>query len=249
MDHQGARDELTAEEATLTFEVHDTGAGVAPEAIDELFVPFRQADNTMTRRFGGTGLGLSICKHLVGLMGGEIELESELGRGTLVRFTACFGADVQDQADEESRLDSVEGPSPAPTSDPDARGLQVLLVEDNGVNRMLMSTILKREGHIVTEAVDGQEAVDVFSPSSFDVILMDCQTPHMDGYEATRTIRRVESECGAHPTVIVAVTANALHTDRARCREAGMNDFISKPFVKEEVIERLNYWRSRALVS
>jgi PAS domain S-box-containing protein len=203
----------------LHCEVRDTGIGIAPDKQQGVFEAFSQADTSTTRRFGGTGLGLTICARLVELMGGRIWVDSVEGQGSTFHFTLL----VQ-QALPVPRA-APAGASAAPRQ---ARALQVLLVEDHPINQMLATTLLKKWGHTVVLANNGQEAVDLFGSQAWDIVLMDMQMPVMGGLEATRWIRAAES-AGQH-TPIVAMTANAMEADRQACLEAGMDDHLAKPF-------------------
>ena len=207
----------------LQCSVRDSGIGIAADKLHGIFEAFTQADSSTTREFGGTGLGLTICARLVQLMGGRIWVESESGRGSTFHFTVR----VQAVAGEQ-----VAAPEPAPAAATAApvgtRSLKILLVEDHPINQKLAMTLLKKWGHEVTLAVNGQEAVDMFPCASWDLVLMDMLMPVMGGLEATRLIRASET----HPrrTPIVAMTANAMEADRQACLEAGMDEHLSKPF-------------------
>ncbi|HVL20553.1 MAG TPA: ATP-binding protein [Amaricoccus sp.] len=202
----------------LAFEVRDTGIGIAPEVIGRLFDRFAQADGTTARRFGGTGLGLAISRDLVRLMGGDITVESEPGRGSCFRFTircrAVAGADA--------------GPPPAPAFVPaDGPSGRVLIVEDNEVNALVFTRLLAKAGHGARVVRDGPEALAVLTREVFDVVLMDVNLPGMDGVTVTRRIRALGGPASGVP--IIAVTANAMAADRDSYLEAGMDDYLSKP--------------------
>jgi signal transduction histidine kinase/DNA-binding NarL/FixJ family response regulator len=214
----------------LRFVVQDSGIGIAAHGVARLFQPFSQADGSMTRRFGGTGLGLAITHELIQLMGGVIGVQSDLGRGST--FTV------------ELSLLPAQGQLPAPSaqvaSEP-ARPLdggRVLLAEDNPVNREVAMAMLESLGLQVACAADGAEAVRQAETEPFDLILMDCQMPEMDGFEATRRIRAN----GLRETPIVALTANAMSGDREHCIEAGMNDYLSKPFTRDALQRTMRRW-------
>jgi CheY-like chemotaxis protein len=204
----------------LQITVRDTGIGIPPDKQDGVFEAFSQADTSTTRRFGGTGLGLTICARLVALMGGRIWLESELGRGSAFHFTI--------QLQSAIAVTGAAPVAPLPISRASTRMLQVLLVEDHPINQILATTLLKKWGHSVVLAHNGQEAVDLFGSQTWDVILMDMQMPVMGGLEATRLIRAAETS-GKH-TPIIAMTANAMDSDRQACLQAGMDDHLAKPF-------------------
>jgi signal transduction histidine kinase/ActR/RegA family two-component response regulator/HPt (histidine-containing phosphotransfer) domain-containing protein len=219
------------ESVTLRFEVTDTGIGIPAGARDQLFEAFSQADSSTTRRYGGTGLGLAISKSLVALFGGEIGVDSEVGVGSTFWFTATFQAGAP-----------VEG-SPEPTSAPGSRPARpglVLVVDDNDTNRTIAVRMLETLGHRADVAADGTEAIRAHARVAYDLILMDCRMPLMDGYEATRTIRAAEG--AGRRTPIVAMTASAMVIDRQRCRDAGMDDYLSKPVRLEDVAGTVNRW-------
>jgi PAS domain S-box-containing protein len=214
-----------AEGVTLRFDVIDCGIGIPPEKQEQIFAPFAQADVSTTRLFGGTGLGLSICRHLVELMGGCIGVQSEPGHGADFWFTASFGApaEVSESADESA----VEEAEPLPK-------LRVLLAEDSAVNRLVATHQLRKLGCDVEAVDDGQQAIDATAAVRFDLVLMDCQMPVMDGYAATAAIRAREAREGSY-TRIIALTANAMKGERERCIAAGMDGYLSKPFRPAEL--------------
>jgi signal transduction histidine kinase len=220
---------VALEASGFRFEVRDTGPGIAPEAMARLFTPFMQADASTTRQFGGTGLGLAISHHLVSLMGGDLRAESAAGVGTCFRFTLAL-----------PRAAPAEPPS-APAARPALRRLtgHVLLVEDNAIGQVVARGYLEKLGLDVTVASNGREALDFLAQARFSLVLMDCQMPVLDGYQATAEWRRFEAERGLARTPIVALTANAMAEDERACREAGMDDYLSKPLRREQLVERL----------
>jgi len=210
---------------TLRFSVtvSDTGAGIDEAVIPSLFESFSQADSSTTRKFGGTGLGLAITKQLCELMGGEISLKSEVGKGSTFTFFVTFM--LPQQQEKETRVADVSSP-------PSNINLTVLLVEDNEINRQVMLAILASMGVRVDEANDGFEALDRLiksPPSKYDMILMDCQMPNLDGYETTRRIRAGNVGDELSPIPIVALTANAMESEKQKCFDAGMNNYLTKP--------------------
>jgi signal transduction histidine kinase/DNA-binding NarL/FixJ family response regulator/HPt (histidine-containing phosphotransfer) domain-containing protein len=218
----------------VRFDVKDTGIGIAKEHINNIFDSFTQAGADTTRKFGGTGLGLTICRQLVGLMGGEISVASELGSGTT--FTAIIPfeeAAVQEEVNKNNVLDE--------RSMKRLNNLKVLLVEDNEFNRMVAEDTLKEvlPGIRLNMAINGQEAVEAVRSEMYDVILMDIQMPVMDGVTATTTIRTKlpEPNCNVK---IIAMTANVMQEDVQQYFEAGMNGYISKPFHEDELILKMD---------
>ena len=225
----------------LHFWVKDSGIGIPLEKQQTIFEAFTQADNSTTRHYGGTGLGLTISSNLVQLMGGRIWLESVPETGSTFHFTAQLGLlegtlepDISIDPTLPAPLMSSPPPEPVTTGKPAigaGRGaLRVLLVEDHPINQLLAVKLIERDGHHVTLAHNGQEGLDHFRAEDFDIVLMDMQMPVMDGLQATREIRVFERQSMKAPTPIVAMTANALPSDRQACADAGMNGFLSKPF-------------------
>ena len=209
--------ETTRERVRLQCSVTDTGIGIATEQIPLVFEQFTQLEGAATRRANGSGLGLSICRKLIDLMGGTIQVSSVPGKGSRFWF------DVEVPFVNQERPASAAAPRTADDMSR-ARGARVLLVEDNPVNRQFALAVLKSVGAVVRVAVDGSEAVRMASEEEHDLILMDCQMPVMDGYEATRRIR-----AAGNSTPVIALTANAMEGDRDRCAAAGMDDYLAKP--------------------
>jgi two-component system sensor histidine kinase/response regulator len=210
----------------LQLSVSDTGMGIAPEKQKVIFDPFTQADNSTTRQFGGTGLGLAITVQLVGLMGGTVRLESEVGKGSTFHVTVRLGA-----AEPE-----VEAPPPtSPPPRESSATLHCLVVEDNPVNQLLAVRLLQKHGHSAAVAGTGLAALAALERERFDVVLMDVQMPEMDGFETTRAIRKKERQSGAH-LPIIAMTAHAMERDRQRCLEAGMDWYVAKPIDAREFL-------------
>ena len=213
----------------------DSGIGIAPENQAHIFSGFSQAEASTTRRFGGTGLGLSISSRLVTLLGGELQLSSTEGQGSTFYFQIRLTL---------ASLPAVELPAPAVqgVATPDRvkrlQGLRVLVVEDNKINQMVAKGLLSKEGADVTLADNGQLGVDAVAASQppFDAVLMDVQMPVMDGYAATRYIRQ---EMGLTTLPIIAMTANAMQSDRTACLQAGMDEHIGKPFELNHLVATL----------
>ncbi len=219
--------------ATIEWSVTDTGIGIPPDRIKDLFQDFTQADTSISRRFGGSGLGLSICKRLIEQMGGEVSVVSAPGQGSTFRF--CLTLPIT----QEVALVAHDEPEPA---FPDLRAyiaalgrpLRVLVVDDNATNRLVAAKMLKEFDVQIATACDGAEAVAAATRFEYDVILMDMRMPEMDGLQATRAIRARGGKLA--DIGIVAFTANAYLDDMNACREAGMNGFVAKPVRKKELV-------------
>ncbi|CAA7620019.1 putative Histidine kinase [Candidatus Terasakiella magnetica] len=225
--------EAGEDEFTLRFTVSDTGIGLTPEQMERLFQSFEQADSSTTRRFGGTGLGLAISKQLAELMGGTVGVDSTPGAGSRFWFSARFG-----------KVETSAELSVAPYIDTTAprlplQGRRILVVEDNAVNQMVARGLLEAVGVVVEIANHGAEALSLIGSKPYDLVLMDMQMPVMDGLEATRRLR-ADSRFARLP--IVAITANAMESDRQTCLEAGMNDHVRKPFDPEALYAVLGHW-------
>ena len=219
----------------IRLEVEDDGIGISEADQGALFEPFTQADASSSRRYGGTGLGLAIARDLLDLMGGTIGVRSRLGEGSVfwIELPLRLSAKSVTRAEGSAAPNRAERPSVSADAPPATTGARVLLVEDNPVASAVAAGILRHLGAAVEIATDGREAVAAFTRHSFDLILMDCQMPEMDGFQATREIRRLEGESGAHRTTIVALTAHALAEDQRRCLAAGMDDHLAKPARRE----------------
>ena len=213
------------------FEIADTGIGMTAESRDRVFQKFTQADSSISRRYGGTGLGLTISRELVELMGGTIDVTSTPGQGSCFHFTVPLPA-VAGEA-------PLPGPIAIPidAASPASRKLQVLVVDDNPINQRLLTVLLETEGHSVTVATNGREAVEAAMRDTFDVILMDVQMPVMDGVQATRRIRSLPAPARNVP--IIALTADALAGAEERYRSAGMDTYLSKPLSAAALFEKL----------
>jgi signal transduction histidine kinase/CheY-like chemotaxis protein len=223
----------------LQIAVRDTGIGIAPEMQARLFAPFVQADASTTRRFGGTGLGLAISKRLVEAMGGQIGVDSESGKGACfwLELTLTRGTAFDAPAATESTEDREDG---------DRLSGRVLLVEDNPVNQKVLRLMLERLSLEVICAENGRLGIEHFAAGHFDLVLMDIQMPEMDGIEATEAIRALDLPSGRTGTPIVALTANVQPEDRQRCLGAGMDDFLAKPVLQDDLIAVLRRWLGAA---
>jgi len=231
-----------ASQVMLKFAVQDNGIGIAPENQTKIFSGFTQAEASTTRRFGGTGLGLAISQRLIELMGGKLELQSALGRGSRFYFTLTLPVVA-----EEPAAPAVSADDTAAASDTGKlAGLRILVAEDNFVNQQIASELLSGEGAVVTLANHGQEALDLIAaaPEPFDLVLMDMQMPVMDGLTATVQIRTTQD---ATALPIVAMTANAMDTDREACLQAGMNDHVGKPFNMAHLVKVIRQVTGRSV--
>jgi CheY-like chemotaxis protein len=264
----GLRAELLNEAsnvAQIRFTVHDTGIGMPPDQQDRLFESFTQGDGSSTRRHGGTGLGLAISKQLVELLGGEIGVASQPGRGSRFWFTASFGkAAPGDKPASKPVIKPATKPNAppvglasmrtatavkrAPVQNPVAIAghLRVLLAEDNEINQRITLRLLEKLGVAADAVVNGREAVQALEKRRYDLVLMDCQMPDMDGFEATAIVRSREGT--ANHTPICALTANAMEGDRERCLAAGMDDYISKPVGLDKLQKAVDRWLHRPVV-
>jgi signal transduction histidine kinase/CheY-like chemotaxis protein len=225
----------------VRFAVTDTGIGISKEAQEKLFEAFTQADSSTTRKFGGTGLGLSISKKLIELMQGELAVSAELGKGSTFFFVINLGKSkevlVENTHTHHFSINTVSN-----------HEKMILLVEDNKVNQLVASKLLQKFGYAHRIAENGEEALKQLAERSFDAILMDCQMPVMDGFEATRTIRLMEENTGQH-IPIIGLTANALDGDRERCIACGMDDYSTKPIKISELQEKLTYWVQKGVIN
>jgi signal transduction histidine kinase/CheY-like chemotaxis protein len=220
----------------VRFEVIDSGIGMRPESLQQLFEPFHQVDGSRSRRAGGTGLGLAISQRIVEAMGGRIEVESQPGGGSSFHFELAFELDPNPPNGEviDSSMAALEAPSRLAGT--------VLVVEDNPVNRVIAEEMLLSLGLEFIEAQDGVEALDVLARRAVDLVLMDCQMPVMDGYTATQHIRERESRQRLPRTPIVALTANAYEEDAAHAIAVGMDAHLAKPYTRDQLRDLLSNW-------
>jgi CheY-like chemotaxis protein len=231
-------------QAGLRITVADTGIGIPPEKIGMLFEKFTQADTSTTRRYGGTGLGLSISKQLVELMGGSIHVESRVGQGSqfICRLPLAAYAAPASPVPAANRGVAAK---PAFLGRFQGAHLRVLVAEDNVVNQKVALRALERMAIRADVATNGREAVELTRANRYDVILMDCQMPEMNGYQAATEIRRQEGS--EHRAVIIAMTADALPGNREQCLMSGMDDFLAKPVKLERLVEVLRKWSTSAV--
>ncbi|MEJ2419723.1 MAG: response regulator [Exilibacterium sp.] len=215
----------------LYFTIEDTGVGIPEDKQRRLFQPFTQADSSTTRRYGGTGLGLQISKLLCELMGGSIGFRSEVGRGSIFIFniSAHYPVGQAQMSNEESPV----------TASRRTHVVHVLVVEDNPVNQKVATTLLDKLGYRWALAENGEQAIEMVKKHHYDLVLMDCQMPVMDGYQATREIRKIP---GREHLPVIAMTASVLPEERGRCWESGMNDFIPKPVGMKAIKNMLSKW-------
>ncbi|MCP4412828.1 MAG: response regulator [Gammaproteobacteria bacterium] len=232
-------DSQVDDKLVLAFTIKDNGIGISAEQQKNLFIPFTQGDDSTTRQYGGTGLGLSISQKIIQLMGGEIEVESKEGVGSTFRFNACFN--LQEDCQSQKELFTEQDEAADIDEKESLRDAKILLVEDNEMNQEMLQEILSMSGIKVVTANNGQEALDVLSKELVDGILMDCQMPVMDGYEATHRIREQE-DFKALP--IIALTGNAMESERQKVLAIGMNDFITKPIQFDTLFTTLAKWIS-----
>ena len=244
-----------ADRIRLSFEVRDSGVGIPPERLANIFQPFEQAEDSTSRRFGGTGLGLAISAQLVEMMDGQLQVESTEGLGSCFCFTVSLGRlgdsgaiprpkesaqwAVHPSERPKSTAPGFEGLAPMSIPE-DRRGpARILVVEDNPTNQQVTRYSLEKMGLEADIASDGLEALEALERETYDLVLMDCQMPRLDGYEATRRIRS-----GTHqPTIpIIAMTAHALAGDREKCLEAGMDDYLAKPVNQRLLSAILGHW-------
>ena len=232
--------------AEIIFEISDTGIGISEEQQRKLFKPFVQGDPSTTRKYGGSGLGLAIAKELIHLMDGNIHINSTFGAGTTFNFNLFFGSTlvINDDNVRFEKLKSIN--SGASVSDDTTRSdetnldlsnLNILVVEDNLTNQKIVSKILKLHNNDCNLAVNGQEALEAVKNKDYDLILMDCHMPVMDGYQSTMAIRRLKGS--KKDTPIIAMTANAMEGDQEKCRAAGMDDYLSKPIDYDKMLRLL----------
>jgi light-regulated signal transduction histidine kinase (bacteriophytochrome)/ActR/RegA family two-component response regulator len=236
----------TLSEASLLFSIQDTGIGIPEDRLSMLFQKFQQVDHSTTRKYGGTGLGLAICKELVTLMGGTIKVSSEPGEGSTFSFSITLPIDgpqlsvLSGGVHSSAAVPEKTAALPLPAATPDVARTKVLLVEDNAINQRVALAFLARLNSEVEVASSGKQAVAMYQNACYDLILMDCQMPEMDGFETTVVIRQLER--ATRRTPIIALTANAMREDQERCLAAGMDDYMAKPVSFIRLQEVLKKW-------
>lgn len=227
---------------TLRFMIKDTGIGMPTNRLDQIFHPFTQVNNSITRTYGGTGLGLTICRRLAELMGGSIGVESTEGEGSTFWFTAVLDKQIKKGMDKSSA--SVFGSQMAlhlPCKST-GNGIRILLTEDDPRAQKIVQNLLKKYGYQVDVACNGKEALEALKNNDYRLVLMDCMMPVMSGYEVTAVIRDPASSVRRHDIPIIALTGNAMKQDRDKCNDAGMNDHLSKPLVLDDLLVKLDIW-------
>ena len=220
----------------ITFNIRDSGIGIDAQHIDKIFESFTQADSSTTRKYGGTGLGLSIVRQIVEAMNGDISVTSEPGKGSCFTLQLPFEEDCTIADNDDENIKSTTPDQPAKLKS--LQGLQILVAEDCAMNQIVIEAMLDQMGCDTTIVDNGELAVEAANNNSYEIILMDCQMPVMDGYTATEQIREAQQGTSVK-TPILAVTANCLPDDKKRCFDSGMDDFLSKPFEQEQLSEML----------
>lgn len=237
----------------LQFSVTDTGIGISQEDQRRLFQPFSQAGDYATRRAGGAGLGLTICRRLAEMMGGSVEMASELGRGTTMTLSLSLPiaepgglAGASASASAEGRRDrpgtAARRRMPPSIAEAEAEGTLVLLVDDHPINRRLLVRQVRTLGYAAESTEDGVQALEKWQSGRFGLVVTDCHMPKMDGYELARSIRRLEAAEDRRRVPIIACTANALQGEAETCLAAGMDDSLVKPVELSQLLEKLEQW-------
>lgn len=221
---------------TIRFEVQDTGIGISAQDQTRIFAPFAQLDDGSNRKFEGSGLGLTITKRLIEMMNGTLGVNSESGKGSVFWFELSFTAalPIQHSSDHRITWNNVQ------------RSEKILVVEDSPTLRKITVAQLSKFGFSPQTAADGNEAVEHVLNGDFDLVLMDCMLPGLDGFQATTLIREHELPLKKH-TPIIAITAAAMKDDQDKCLQSGMDDYLSKPFASERLYEKIEQWLSYRL--
>ena len=240
------KDDEDEHTATIRFLVRDSGIGIAADKLDHIFDPFTQADSSTTRKYGGTGLGLTICKRLAELMGGSIGVESAEGQGSIFWFTVVVEKQIEAEAAAHVGPVAPKPVGPPPPKIPVANGIRILLTEDDPTTQNIIPKLLKKYGYLVDVAASGAEALQALQENDYSLVLMDCMMPDMNGFEVTAVIRDPASAVRRHDIPIIALTGNAMRQDQDRCSAAGMDDYLSKPMVLDNLLAKLNKWFNRS---
>jgi signal transduction histidine kinase/ActR/RegA family two-component response regulator len=231
--------EVNKEQLNFSCKVSDTGIGLSDEQLKNIFSPFSQADNSTTRKYGGTGLGLTIVKQLCELMNGDIHVESILNTGSYFSFNLIYRKPEHDYAETSDNSALIENTN--------LSFKRILLVEDNRINQIVATKILTKLNLTADIAANGIEAIDKLNSASYDLILMDCQMPEMDGYETTKAIREGKAGIEHQNIAIIAMTANAMKGDKEKCLNAGMNDYLAKPIAVNTLHQKLTIWMQKRI--
>ena len=214
----------------IRIAIRDTGIGMKPETMDGLFLDFTQADSSISRKYQGSGLGLAICKRLVNLMGGEISVESEFGHGSTFSFTLPYVAATQNAPNSLPRSRAAKLKA--------LRSLKILAIDDNAFNRRIIKATVESYGHDVDLAEDASRGIEAHQNGHYDLILMDVRMPEISGLDATRMIRQMPD--GKNEIPIIALTADAIKSNRPEFFESGMNEVTNKPINREELLTAIN---------
>jgi signal transduction histidine kinase/ActR/RegA family two-component response regulator len=229
--------EISKEQLNFTCKVSDSGIGLSDEQLENIFSPFSQADNSTTRKYGGTGLGLTIVKQLCELMNGDIKVESTLKSGSCFSFNLIYQKPEHDFSETSDKN--------LPHEDINLSFKKILLVEDNRINQIVATKILDKLKLEADIAENGIKALEKLNSASYDLILMDCQMPEMDGYETTKAIRNGKAGEEHQSIVIIAMTANAMKGDKEKCLNAGMDDYLAKPIEVNKLHNKLTTWMTK----
>ena len=209
----------------MRFEITDTGIGITEDSLPHIFQSFTQADNSPTRKYGGAGLGLTIVKNIIDLMDGKVGVESQVDRGTTVWFELGYSTGKPPAQEANQSSDYLVDPSGSKTDD-----TRLLVVDDDVLNRLIVTEMLKKLGYLADASVNGKEALNQLKKDTYSLVFMDCLMPEMDGYETTRRIRTLKNgETTYEHIPVIALTAKAMEGDKERCLEAGMDDYLTKP--------------------
>ncbi len=233
------------QQASLRFLIRDSGIGIAPDKLEKIFEPFTQADGSTTREYGGTGLGLTIARQLAKLMGGSVSVESEVGNGATFSLTVVLEKQPEVSNLLPCKINLSSGYKGADVADMPDGTLRILLVEDDPANQFATKRLLMLHGYQVEAANNGSEALKKLEEYDYDLVLMDCMMPVLDGYAATIAIRDQASNVRNHAIPVIALTANVMEEDRDKCRLAGMDDFLAKPINVSVLLVMVKKWIQR----